>query len=224
MKPIIFSTEMVKAILEGRKTVTRRVVNCELNKIHGLGNPKKLLADWPLSRIIDFTDGILTYSYQTDVDDSTSSKVKSPYGKLRDVLYVRESFCQDSIAYITYKASNPEYEPEERWKPSIHMPKKFARIFLKVKDIRVERLQEITEEDCIREGIDMESDHASLCQNILDNMGCVEGATNDLEKNSVELTVFKKLWNSINGKKEGCSWEDNPYVWVVEFERIAPPE
>jgi hypothetical protein len=219
--PILFSGEMVRAILDGRKTQTRRVINYPLNLWHD----KKLLGDWALSGNNEFVDGILFFDYQTDVDDSGSGKIKCPYGNVGDHLWVRETFLLEEIAElpevedrtdylkkhfpemkvkmdnsgnmfeIHYKADkeNPQYW--FRWKPSIHMPRWASRIYLEIIEIRVERVQDISLEDCKKEG--MPSD--------LNDMGL--------------RYLFGQLWNKIN-ESRGFDWDVNPFVWVVSFKRL----
>ena len=153
------------------------------------------------------------------------------YGKPGDRLWVRETFCEldtdhywddskpkDLMIYnykypcrngAAYKAEITAYTDEIRkeygykWKPSIHMPRWASRILLEVTDVRVERVQDITNEDVYKEGIRK-----------------IEGGGGFNLHNDGEPTYFKKLWNSINAKRKGCSWNDNPWVWVVEFKRV----
>jgi len=188
MKPIIFSTPMVKAILEGRKTQTRRVIKVD-------DDPE----NWKIS--IEGTSIVRTEPYD----------VKLPRYAAGDILWVRETWATVSSGIIEYKATYIEpytgsteidhIGKKITWRPSIYMPREAARIFLKVTNVRVERLQDITEEDAKAEG-------------------CIDGKSKDVLK--FDLTardVFAKLWNSINAKR-GYRWETNPWVWVIEFERI----
>ena len=191
MKPIIFSTPMVQAILDGKKTQTRRVIKVD-------DAPE----NWKIS--IAGTSIVRTEPYD----------VKLPRYEAGDILWVRETFCEVpyehnhvpikgghiTIPKYAYKADS-ERDYAGIWKPSIHMPREAARIFLRVKTVRVERLQDITEEDAKAEG-------------------CIDGKSKDVLK--FDLTardVFAKLWNSINAKR-GYRWETNPWVWVYEFEKI----
>jgi hypothetical protein len=142
-------------------------------------------------------------------------EVKCPYGKIGDLLYVRESYCPNYFDDHTpgYKADwNPpvsEYCNEPKWKPSIHMPKSAARIWLRIHNIRVERLQDITEADALKEGIEIVlnaqgqtryKDYASVITNWVK-----------------PTSSFQSLWASFNGVD---SWDENPWIWVIEFERI----
>lgn len=190
-KPIIFSAPMVQAILEGRKSQTRRIVKPQpiIDSDSGYvfcGKHKSIYKndqhhrDWKIQFIKDH----------------------SPYGKPGDNLWVRESYSPDYFreGEHGYKADwtelSKEYLPEPKWKPSIHMPRSAARIFLKVENVRVERLQELTGEDAVSEGIlmpDFDYPHSE----------CI----ND----------FKTLWDKINGTR--APWASNPWVWVIEFSR-----
>lgn len=206
MKPILFNTEMVRAILEGRKTVTRRVVK--------LPSQVAVLQDNGLYTL--FAEGTC---YEDQRLEDIAEYCKKPY-KVNDILYVRESYmpagcrmCEVYECYgscgcpdYLYKADFGENDLEEfkedgyKWKPSIHMPKEAARIFLRVTDVRVERLQNMGKEDALKEGI-----NPKLCVNL-----------------AHALSKFKTLWNyTLNkGQQELYSWEANPYVWVIEFERV----
>lgn len=189
-KPIIFSTEMVRAIIEGRKTQTRRVIK-------GYGNIwyiGKLLGDWSLSQPPYMEDGMLHWGLQVDVDERRTFFIKPPY-QPGDVLWVRETWAPETKQGVptggyVYRASDSP-EPDEdvllKWKPSIFMPREAARIFLKVTNVRVERLQEITEEDALREGM-LARDH------------------------------FPGYWDKLNAKR-GYGWYKNPWVWVIEFDK-----
>ncbi len=193
MKPILFNTDMVRAILEGRKTVTRRVVkepyyidDEEMSRGSGLA----------MHRGTSMTDG-MPYPDQ-------------PY-RPGDILYVRETWCrQPSKEYpFVYKAS-VETPAAWKWRPSIHMPREAARIFLRVKDVRVERLQEITEEQAQAEGV----------------KGWMVATDRDWDKNPNHLIAFRHLWDSTIKKADRAlyGWDANLWVWVIEFERCEKPE
>lgn len=199
-RPIIFSTPMVQAILKDRKTQTRRIVKpqprYELSEHYGRWN-----------------------EYGQGIDKETGSNwgygYICRYGNPGDVLWVRETWCygKDTHAIsfdpeplpgdIIYKADIGEVDKEiVKWRPSIFMPREAARIFLIVKNIRVERLQDISEEDAIAEGV-------------THKYGVNRNGERTLEK--VCTTVFRELWDNIN-KARGYGWDKNPLVWVVEFE------
>lgn len=250
MKPILFNTEMVRAILEGRKTVTRRVVK--------IPEGRTLVA--PVGK--DSAElGVMC------MRGVAGGIVKAPY-KVNDILYVRETWTSWSCAECdcecvpdngsggctipAYLYAASDERPDKGWKPSIHMPKKAARIFLRVTDVRVERLQDITEEQAIAEGIvrlydDMskeeyeawakrtgKSETQKECPfiNYLwhGNYGKY-GSGNKLSdawnyqysgyKNAIGS--FSSLWNTTVDLKKWATygWDANPYVWVIEFERIT---
>lgn len=197
MKPILFNTEMVKAILEGRKTVTRRVVKPRSKNASGF---------YVVTRQ---SDGAFMGVYDCDENEMMYENSQTPPANVGDVLYVRETWYK-GLNRILYKANYSENEKfytngKEtivKWKPSIHMPKEAARIFLKVTDVRVERLQEIDIEGIRNEGLSSMAVHAG-----------------DME---IALEEWKILWDSTikKDKIEFYGWEANPYVWVIEFEKI----
>lgn len=181
-RPIIFSGPMVRAILDGRKTQTRRIVNPQ--------------PDCGLTSLATTTIAMKEGRYS----------IFCPYGQPGDRLWVRETFrifdsqaecaCYDDCRCAQlhgapiYRADYPC--DEDPWKPSIHMPRWASRITLEITGVRVERLNGISEDDACEEGV-----------NLMDwNCGRV---------------AFKSLWKSINGRS---SWEENPWVWGVEFKRI----
>lgn len=217
MKPILFNTEMVQAILEDRKTVTRRCVKHEIHVFEKNGETlvydHRFLFDFALDAYID-------------------SQVRYKKG---DVLYVRETWgdYDGEASYYLYKADYTEgqkgfwFEKEHihwvelpKWKPSIHMPKVAARIFLRVTDVKIERLQDIKYYEVFQEGI--ESVH--LCNSYcLANKPC---AFKQSLGTCCVIQAFKSLWNSTIKKSEFVKygWDANPYVWVYEFEIISKEE
>ncbi len=200
-KPILFSAPMVRAILDGTKTQTRRVVNGVPSFMHC----GKDIMDWGLSGIEQDDDGQWWLLVQTDVDDNSSEKIKCPYGAPGDQLWVRETFA------LTGDNASPIVHPQHggvawratdhpnafKWKPSIFMPRWASRITLEVVSVRVERLNEISEKDAMAEGVNWK-DHAGL-------------ASKTAKK------LYRDLWESIN---DPGSWEANPFVWVIEFKRV----
>jgi hypothetical protein len=199
-RPILFSGPMVRAILEGRKTATRRIVKPQppVNydslwpEFNPHGTVKPIVWFWSKS-----TSG--SGSEQQDL----LGIAPSPYGKIGDRLWVRETWGIDPYAHhkghseIHYRAtSNMDSDYPIKWKPSIHMPRLISRITLEITDVRVERLQEITEADAIAEGTQCAGVPASIS-----NCG-----------------AFAKLWQSINGPN---SWEQNPWVWALTFKKAS---
>jgi hypothetical protein len=186
MKPILFNTPMVQAILEGRKTQTRRVIKPQ-----------------PNSKAEYKGTEIGKHVFETDID---MWHIKSPY-QPGQVLWVRETWSMiDDMPYDNYvyrtdygTTEDDSFPPSMfKWKPSIHMPREAARIFLRVKTVRVERVQDITAHDAIREGMESEIPFDTVDE-------------------------FKELWNNLNAKR-GYGWESNPWVWVVKFERMSKEE
>lgn len=192
VKPILFNTEMVRAILGGRKTCTRRLV-----KFLSGENPK-----WTGY----IKDGSMLYNGRNEPCIRTQ-----PY-QPGDILYVRETWCALPVNEaghmrghsVYYYKADRDLRPEGwrgNWHPSIHMPKEAARIWLKVTDVRVERLWEISADGIRNEGLSSAAAHCG-----------------DME---IALKEWEKLWNSTIPKKDidRYGWQANPWVWVIEFER-----
>lgn len=182
MKPILFNTDMVRAILEGRKTVTRRVAKVQDQSCSFSG--------------MKYLDG--AYAVFAKGRSTGWEMVKAPY-QSGDILYVRETWAVTDGEFY-YRADTPIFTPWEvdKWRPSIHMPKEAARIFLRVTDVRVERLQSITAEDIFREGVQAE----------------------------YYIPAFHDLWDSTLKPKDRdmYGWAANPWVWVIAFEKISKEE
>lgn len=209
--PILFNTDMVCAILDGRKTVTRRLVKYKYDNTE-----IRMHTDKYGTRLIEIQKDVEGETHGKNPDGSTWHKLlpyiekKAPCKK-GDILYVRETWSddrqftkEDTPGIYFYKASaKSDFTP--KWHPSIHMPKEAARIFLKVKDVRVERLQEMRSEDALKEGIKV--------------------SEFDLPNHGV-IARFKHLWNSTIKKSDHSiyGWNANPWVWVIEFERCEKPE
>ncbi|KAA5532788.1 hypothetical protein [Paenimyroides baculatum] len=214
-KPILFGTDMVQANLSGRKTQTRRIIKSKFGQCMFCG-----CVDTDCTQCIEKTGTACywvddTYTVCSACSDlKNTSKAKYQIG---DILWVRESFCfQGSDDNVLYKVNHPEKDYSHRpiggWKPSIHMPKGAARIFIYVTNVRAERLQDISEADAIAEGIERQKTNYGdyLFKHYLkDKFG-------PSAKHS-----FQTLWQKINGIE---SWDKNPYVWVYEYERIEKPK
>lgn len=213
MKPILFNTENVIAIEDGRKTQTRRVF------------PLKY---YPVDSCVDLSGAVpeIRGEYQflrLKNGHEYGGPINCPCGRAGEVLYVRETFqCEGtttsynddgtilySETYYAYKERTERmgWGHQGKWSPSIHMPREAARIFLKVADVRVERLQDITDEGCEAEGIDLDS---------LYEIDKEVGFPNRKD-------LFEHLWNSINAKR-GYGWNTNPFVWVYSFKKITKVE
>lgn len=230
--PILFNTEMVRAILDGRKTVTRRVA-----RFQNGANP-----NWTGY----IADGSTIYG------SNNIPAAKAPYRK-GDILYVRETFSEmypddksDEICSYLYKADRYKYGEEYQkeydlqypdgknwtwkgvWNPSIHMPKEAARIWLKVTNIRAEKLQAMTAYDAVKEGIHWQDvvpcipsvDYPSY----IDADAIVEHEQ-ELEEKKMLKSSFGKLWDSTIKKSDlpRHGWDANPWVWVIDFERREKP-
>ncbi|EPX8764098.1 hypothetical protein ACW2RE_002335 [Yersinia enterocolitica] len=191
-KPILFNAEMVNAILSGRKTQTRRIISektlhlFDVAACAGECHPLELRDDRSQSYYLEFC----------------------PLGKSGDQLWVRETFaaglCTEST--LAYRATHKTEDLEEgwgetiKWTPSIHMPRWASRINLLITGVRVERLQDISEQDARAEGVK-----------------AWRGPAEELVGGKL---AFFELWDSIYGQKEGENWQANPWVWVIEFERM----
>ncbi len=190
MKPIIFSTPMVQAILDGRKTQTRRVIK----------------------------DKDITNNFDIDIDGSVYAYINPATGdscpptaiakyQVGDILWVRETWGKDENGEYVYRTNYGTTEDDSfppsmfRWRPSIHMPREAARIFLLVTNVRVERLQDISEEDAIKEG-------------------AKAYGPNNCSGTSARI-AFAEIWDKTTTEHE---WRTNPWVWVYEFEKISKEE
>lgn len=222
-RPILFSGPMVRAILEGRKTVTRRVVKPQPDFLGSMVDPNT--------------------PFKT-LDAGLHARITCPYGEPGDRLWVRETWTDVNMCgapALAYRADedirdlmeepgflddrgafnydDPRVKPypfacwyaeldQARWRPSIHMPRWASRILLEITAVRVERLQDISEEQALAEGVHGEPcDHArQACSDI--------GCWGDTAKGA-----FGFLWEQLNG---AGAWQANPWVWVVEFKRVTP--
>lgn len=212
--PILFNTDMVRAILDERKTVTRRAVRFKYSNTE-----MKMFTNKYGTRLIEIQKDIEGETHGKYPDGRTWHKIlpyieKNPPYKKRDILYVRETWCNLntlSCPCYYYKASDnlPEWALGG-WKPSIHMPKEATRIWLKVTDVRVERLQDMTLDDFLSEGVVIRPE-----------------AFNDPENANMQArSEFVGIWNSTIRKPDYdfYGWDANPWTWVTEFERCEKPE
>ncbi|WP_339492447.1 hypothetical protein [Pseudomonas rhizophila] len=222
-RPILFSAPMVRAILEDRKTVTRRVI-----KPQPTWDGKWFQWDGHAPNSKDGAVGGNT------IEAADLMCWSSPYGKRGDQLWVRETWGLQVRRYgggtgehIVYRATNPDAiycksaegrEYPVKWKPSIHMPRHSSRILLEITDVRVERLQDISEEQAKAEGIVgvafRPDDGWPICTGYM--VGPDDGKS---QLQTTAVGAFAGLWSSINGQE---NWDANPWVWVVEFKRVTP--
>ncbi|HBT3790654.1 hypothetical protein [Klebsiella pneumoniae] len=196
---MIFNAEMMRALLDGRKTQTRRTVKPQPDE-----------------------DGLAKVTNGPWVDTSERN-YRCPFGAAGDRIWVRETWAEAGASapdLKLYRANYPEHVPsiyenvppaeEIRWTPSIHMPRTASRILLEITDVRVERLNAISEEDAEAEGIDMEA--------LYDSQDCYDCIANHNMTGRPTVTgAFKYLWESIYGEE---GWKSNPWVWVIKFKRI----
>jgi hypothetical protein len=207
IKPILFNTEMVRAILDGRKDATRRIV-------------KGFIPDDAVWGYTAFTPKGYISCRGTFADGYGEKFFKLPC-EPGDILYVRETWKKAPNGYYYYEDwQRDDIADVTKWKPSIHMPKEAARIWLKVTDVRVERLKDMTDNDALKEGAEgVRCDHAGLgaygCTDCM-NTGWLEPP----------LLEFMGIWNSTIKKSDldRYGWDANPWVWVIEFERCKKPE
>ena len=205
IKPILFNTEMVRAILDGRKSCTRRLIKHNVDAI--LNSPY--------------------HKEHPEVEDKQIiSKLCQPPYQPGDILYVRETWgypidlnSDEQYVFRADEVAESGFKNDSNiWHPSIHMPKEAARIWLKVTDVRVERLQEITEEEAKAEGINEEWARSWWHPTYDDPDSGGYPRYRD--------TFALDLWNSTIKKSalDKYGWDANPWVWVVEFERCEKPE
>lgn len=229
--PILFSAPMVRAIMAGKKTQTRRVVKPQPSQHHW----DDFLAGYSFrQKLLKTNKGLcVKFSHWLNGTEDGVEWVKCPYGQPENIIWVRETFSGPYVctgfppsqwadfADIWYWADGePQFGDWTIPKPSIHMPRKFSRLTLKITDIRVERLQDITREDAKDEGI---PEHYSEALEIFGEKMLSDRALHFWD-NHTSVENFQWLWDSINGKprKDGqdISWQANPLVWVIEFERV----
>ncbi len=206
IKPILFNTEMVRAILDGRKVCTRRIVKGYIPKDAQFGYTA-------------FTpDGAISCRglFETTGRPGYGEKFfKLPY-QPGDILYVRETWKKAPNGYYYYEDwQRNDIADVTKWKPSIRMPKEAARIWLKVTDVRVERLQKCGEGWCL----DIEKEGIVTPQSPMLYVS-------DNEYHDALRAEFQKLWDSTIKKPDldRYGWDANPWVWVIEFERCEKPE
>ena len=195
---MIFNAEMVRAILDGRKTQTRRIVKSDCMDI-GEKDDGTL---WPWR----------------EHDNGGDYWYPCPFGEVGDRIWVRETFAAglSTKSTLAYRATHKREDLEDgfydtiKWTPSIHMPRWASRITLEITGVRVERLQNISETDAEAEGIDMEA--------LFDAQDCYDCiADHNMTGRPTVTGAFKYLWESIYGEE---SWKANPWVWVISFKRV----
>ena len=218
-RPILFSGPLVRAILDGRKVQTRRIIKPQ---------PPEWIESFGYTAFTP--EGHISgrgYWKGAPGDEGPGEKFfRCPYGKPGDLLWVRETwgtmpghdhvkpsdFAPNGVQ-VYYRADNDKEDWRvERWRPSIFMPRWASRITLRVTGVRVERVQEITVDDAYGEGVSwvMQDESAYPFESYRED--------GDPIRHPVILN-FRKLWDEINAGR-GCGWDANPWVWVVEFEKV----
>ncbi len=231
LRPILFSAPMIRALLDGKKTQTRRVLTRRNTYFNGLPWPKEVRetdCDWSGARVdagpspagnpgpylhVQWPCGRI---YDHGSDEWLAARIY-PVAQPGDVLWVRETWWHGDFDFTPnqYKGDEPQpalfYRASDAhravydWKPSIHMPRWASRLTLRVTDVRVQRVQQISEADAVSEGAlnwaDISPAHAEAQSRL------------DWAERS-----FASLWNSINGKRPGCTWEDDPWVIAITFD------
>ncbi len=227
ISPILFNTDMVQAILVGQKTETRRAVRYKYNN-----TVMYIKTDKYGTRLIEIQENIKGKTYGKNPDGSTWHKLrpyieKEPPYRRGDILYVRETWTLEELydgeALIRFKAGGEQHISydvegklyqkllkfaEKNWIPSIHMPKEAARIWLEVKNVRPEHLQDMDGQDILREGVN--------CH--------VHPEADYFDGN--QKMMFAELWDSTIRKPElkRYGWDANPWVWAIQFKRCEKPE
>ena len=227
IKPILFNTEMVRAIMDGRKTCTRRMVKPQPDEKH----------TYQLGFVTDSTEKkeVGCFGFGINEYGGSIQYVKSQY-QPGDILYVRETWerfeCRNcegdergncskepkksvldkTCGCYMYRATD-EISGDAKWHPSIHMPKEAARIWLKVTNVRVERLQDITEDGAKAEGA-------------IDNRGFIHSPENEYDRIYTAREHFIEIWDRTIKKSDLdiYGWDANPWVWVLEFARCEVQE
>lgn len=211
IKPILFNTETVQAILEGRKSCTRRIVKPQpqgklcyrlAGSDYGTwGYPSKTAREMNMNN----------FCLPEDITDEELNRRWNPPYHADDILYVRETWKKAPNGYYYYEDwRRDDIADITKWKPSIHMPKEAARIWLKVTNVRMERLQEITGLSVQKEGIEVDPKECASKFDFITEL----------------FLLFQRLWDSTIKKSDldRYGWDANPYVFVIEFERCEKPK
>ena len=214
-KPILFNTDMVKAILQGRKTQTRRIVKPHYHK-----------NECGYNVVTNAHTGAFCYIEYYDWNERPTERYLEPPYYPGDILWVRETWCNLPVSpgghtrlmrgRYYYKADVPDIRPDGwrgKWKPSIHMPKEAARLFISVKKIRCEKLNDISDDDILAEGV-------------LPSLVTTGEPITDSALTAGRRMAFRKLWDSTIPKEKLVfnGWAANPRVWVFEFRQTDKPE
>lgn len=211
IKPILFNTEMVRANLDGRKSCTRRIVKPQPQGRLCYTFAGCDCGTWGYPSKTAYENWGDEYKLPEDITDEELKRRWNPPYHTDDILYVRETWKKAPNGYYYYEDwQKNDIADITKWKPSIRMPKEAARIWLKVTDVRVERLQEITEVGIQKEGVEVEPKECAGKFDFISEL----------------FLLFQRLWDSTIKKSDldRYGWDTNPYVWVIEFERCEKPE
>ncbi|WP_444934942.1 hypothetical protein [Microbulbifer sp. JTAC008] len=210
-KPILFNAEMVRAILDGRKTQTRRLIKPQ--PFNGASDEEAIKQIGGLPPRLSLHQ-VINQAWRSGYAD-----IPCPLGKPSDRLWVRETHHLSHQNKVTYRADypfNPFNEDEcgedcsmvgEKWRPSIYMPRWASRICLEITNVRIERIQDINGDDANAEGI----------QSWIDSFKARPTYHQNSNLGGYPVTAFSRMWKSIYGDH---SWDQNPWVWVIEFRRV----
>lgn len=199
IKPILFNTEMVRAILDGRKSCTRRVVKPQPTARYGAQCIKPPYQPGDILYVRETWERFECWNCE---GDERGNCPKEP----------QKSVLDETCGCYMYRATD-EISGDARWHPSIRMPKEAARIWLKVTDVKIERLRDVTEDGAKAEGA-------------IDNRGFIHSPENEYDRIHTAKEHFIKIWNSTIKKSDldRYGWDANPWVWVIEFERCEKPK
>lgn len=206
-RPILFQGSMIRAVLQGRKTVTRRLVKATKAHADGFMMLDHGKGWWPYNAFGDFASDHEGMEYP----------IACPYGRPGDRLWVREAWARIRVAqapdqeWVVYREGDNRTDYGGPWKPGIHMFRRDSRILLEVTDVRVERLQDISDKEIEAEGIDL--DALADGQERYDMCHAGSGA----DGRPTLRTAWRNLWESTGG-----DWDANPWVWCVSFKRVTP--
>ncbi len=235
-RPVLFSGPMVRALLDGRKTQTRRIIKQQPT------GEQRPLSEWSSNLASACHDPAPDPEKLRSHSDRLKGRIfpfadergglyspSCPYGHPGDHLWVRETFVPAIAVRAFYRATDEKLLSDDgwtgRWVSSIHMPRALSRITLSITDVRAERLRQISEADAIAEGIEPVIDprgNAWKSYEII-HQGPHKGEPHphSAAPNRSPIVSYRELWESLNG---AGSWEANPWVWVVSFERIQTTE
>lgn len=194
-RPILFSAPMVRALLAGTKSQTRRPMKPQ---------PPPHLEGKPIRWLYENLWGAMSVVNEAACCRGEDT-IRCPYGAPGDRLWVRETFAQTAAPSVVYRADNRINQPYWsllKWKPSIYMPRSLSRLTLEVTDVRVQRVQEISEEDARAEGVKP-----------------MVAGTDGEGPIKTYRTGFVYVWNSLHAK-DGCGWDANPWAWAITFKVV----